>query len=158
MSTVGTQDKTMKLLLNYSLNSALMYFVRLSLDCLIHGSVYEETESFFSSLEQKLEISANRMDKNEFREYISFKTQINDSKLGFTAGGFAPFNKSTFLSVNFKSNICFINNSFSFIYSIDSLLCSQFYSNISSKRKNISFSKIRFNQILVITSTDPSIH
>jgi hypothetical protein len=102
MSTVGTQDKTMKLLLNYSLNRALMFFVRLSLDCLIHGSVYKKTESFFSSLEQKLDISVNKMDENEFREYISFKTQINDSKLGFTVGGFAPFNKSTFLSVNFK--------------------------------------------------------
>jgi hypothetical protein len=39
------------------------------------------------------------MDENEFREYISLKIQINDSKLGFTVGGFAPFNKSTFLSV-----------------------------------------------------------
>jgi hypothetical protein len=110
VSTVGTQDKKMKSLLNYSLNSALMFIVRLSLDCLIHGFVYEETESFFSSLEQKLEISVNRMDENEFREYISFKIQTNDSKLGFTVGGFAPFNKSTFLSVNFKSNIYFINN------------------------------------------------
>jgi hypothetical protein len=56
-------------------------------------------------LEQNLDISVNKMDENEFREYISFKTQINDSKLGFPCGGFAPFNKSTFISVNFKSNM-----------------------------------------------------
>jgi hypothetical protein len=102
MSTVGTQDKIMKSLIFDTLSHALLYIIKLSLDCLIHGSVYEKTESFFSSLEQKLEISVNRMDENEFREYISFKTQINNSKLGFTCGGFAPFNKSTFLSVNFK--------------------------------------------------------
>jgi hypothetical protein len=71
MLTVGTQDKAIKTYIFYSLFYVLVYVAKLSMDCLIHGSVYEETESFFSLLEQRLEISVNKMDENEFREYTS---------------------------------------------------------------------------------------
>ncbi len=98
MSTVGTQ-KTIKSLIFKFLFNALVFIFKLSMDCLIHGSVYEEIEIFFLVLEQNWDISVNNMDKNELREYLSFKTQINDWKLGFTITSFAPFNKSTFLSV-----------------------------------------------------------
>jgi hypothetical protein len=44
MSTVGTQDKIMKSLISDSLFHAILYIIKLSLDCLIHGSVYEVTQ------------------------------------------------------------------------------------------------------------------
>jgi hypothetical protein len=66
----------------------------------IHGSVYDEIDNLFSLL-NKLDLSMNTMNENDFREALYFKTQANNVRLGFTIAGLIPFRKITLLSVSF---------------------------------------------------------
>jgi len=76
-----------------------MYGLKLITDCTIHGLVYGETEKIFLDLDQ---IDVSLIDEKSFREYLSFKAQSIDSRIGFTMGGFIPYKKTTLLSVSFR--------------------------------------------------------
>jgi len=91
-----------------SFSSALIFkpFISVSnliTSCLIHGLVFEETEKLFSAFEE-LDVSVDCMDENMFREALYFKSQMSESKIGFTIAGLVPFKKITLLSVS--QNFC----------------------------------------------------
>jgi len=98
ITIVDLRDKELNSLSVLLILNFVMIIIKTIANFLIHGLVYEETAKFFSSLED-LDISTRIKDENEFKEYLCFKTQNNDSKLGFTIAGFVPYKKSTLLSV-----------------------------------------------------------
>ncbi len=72
--------------------------IKLIISCLIHGSVYEETEKLYFIFDE-LDISYKNLDENGYKEVLYFKSQTIDSKFGFTIAGTIPFKRTTLLSV-----------------------------------------------------------
>jgi hypothetical protein len=64
--------------------------------------VYEESEKPFLACDE-LNVSVERMNENLFRDTLYFKSQMSESKIGFTIAGLVPFKKITLLSVRFIS-------------------------------------------------------
>jgi len=61
---------------------------------MIHGKVYEQTEKLLLTFDE-IDVS----DENMFREVLYFKSQISESKFGFTIAGLVPLKKITLLSI-----------------------------------------------------------
>jgi hypothetical protein len=72
--------------------------IKLIISCLIHGSVYDETEKLYFIFDE-LDISYKNLDENGYKEALYFKSQTIDSKFGFTIAGTIPFKMTTLLSV-----------------------------------------------------------
>ncbi len=101
--TVGAQFQLFKeILANLTLESVINA-VKLIISCLIHGLVYEETDSLYLSFDE-LDISYKNLDENGYKEALYFKSQTIDSKFGFTIAGTIPFKRTTLLSVLFGEN------------------------------------------------------
>ncbi len=99
--TVGSEIKILKDMSSTFIFSTIMISSRLIINCLIHGSVFEETEKLFSLLDE-MNVSVDSMNENDFREALYFKTQANSPKLGFTIAGLVPFRKITLISVSIE--------------------------------------------------------
>ena len=78
----------------------ILFSSPLILSCFINGMLMEETRYFKCDLDN---ININVDDDQIYKSLNAFKISIRNIKSGFTIGGFAPFNKSTLLQVNFKS-------------------------------------------------------
>jgi hypothetical protein len=101
--TVGAQFQIFKeISANLTLQSVINA-VKLIITCLIHGLVYEETDSLYLSFDE-LDISHKNLDENGYKEALYFKSQTIDSKFGFTIAGTIPFKRTTLLSVLFGEN------------------------------------------------------
>jgi hypothetical protein len=97
---IGSQIEVIKSLsLSFIFTSISIIFL-LVMNFWIHGSVYDEIDNLFSLL-NKLDLSMNTMSEYDFREALYFKTQANNTRLGFTIAGLIPFRKTILLSVSF---------------------------------------------------------
>jgi hypothetical protein len=94
--TVGTQFQLFKEISADFMLQSVLNAVRLIINCLIHGLVYDENESLYFSFDE-LDISYKNLDEN--KEVLYFKSQTIHSKFGFTIAGTIPFKRSTLLSV-----------------------------------------------------------
>ena len=71
--------------------------------CFVCGSVHEMSEQIYGILD---EFNANDLSDYEFKDWLMFNSISEKTPFGFTIGGFAPFRKTTILSV---SNYSLIN-------------------------------------------------
>ena len=79
--------------------STLLLISKMTINCLIHGMVYEESQKLFSVFEE-LNVSMDSMDENVFREVLYFKSQMSELKFSFTIAGLVAYRKITLLSVS----------------------------------------------------------
>ncbi len=86
-----------KSFLNYHILHTLLNVMKLIINCLIHGMVYEESTRLSQCLDE-INLSNKSLDENSFKEALYFKTNTFESIFGFTVYGI-PFNKNTLLSV-----------------------------------------------------------
>jgi hypothetical protein len=98
--TVGTQFQLFKEVSAEFTLESVINSVKLIISCLIHGLVYDETDSLYLSFDE-LDISYKNLDENGYKEALYFKSQTIDSKFGFTIAGTIPFKRTTLLSVLF---------------------------------------------------------
>jgi hypothetical protein len=102
ISAVGVKNRNVNAFSLTLIFSTVLIASKLITSCLVHGLVYEESEKLFLTFDE-LDISIDRMDENLFREALYFKSQMSESKIGFTIAGLVPFKKITLLSVRFMT-------------------------------------------------------
>jgi len=98
MTALGVKDSDINAISSTLIFSTVLIVSKLITSCLVHGLVYEESEKLFLTFDE-LDISVDKMDVNLFRQALYFKSQMSESKIGFTIAGLVPFKKITLLSV-----------------------------------------------------------
>ena len=97
----ANNEPQMSYVKGFLLYHMISFLIQLNANCLICGSVYDESDKLLAALDS-IDINTDSDDK-AFRETLLFLSMSRDLKFGFSIGGFMPLKRTTLLSVCYKS-------------------------------------------------------